>query len=147
MYYEDFKMNQVIITPERTVVENELDEFIRLSGLVNPMFLSDEGGRAAGHTGRIVPGPFQLSLAMGLFQKAGVFDHVVAVAEFDPLRFIRPVHIGDTLTLSARVMETSPTSNPDRGKVVLDIDLKKQDDQSVMTGRAIYLMRHRPGDQ
>ena len=143
MYFEDFVIDEEKITPSRKVTAEDLDAFIRLSGLDNPIFNSEGGAREMGHRGRLVPAPFQLSLAMGLCQQAGLFDRVVAVLEFENLRFLRPVHPGATLKVRARAVEKRPTSRPERGLVVLDYDLLDQDGQAVMSARAKYLMRQK----
>lgn len=141
MYFEQFKAKQVFTTAQRTVTAEDLDRFIELSGLDNPLFLSDQGARAAGHAQRLAPAPWQLSMAMGLCQQAGLFDHVVAVLGFDRMRFLRPVHPGHQLRLVAEVLQCRPTQNPQRGLVELDYRMTNQDGQTVMTARAVYLMR------
>ena len=143
MYYEDFNPGRTFETPSRTVTADDLEIFIRLSGLDNPIFPSKEGAARAGHADRIVPAPLQLSLAMGLCQKAGLFDHVVGVLQFDELRFRRVVHPGHTLTLFAEVLDRKATSRPDRGLVFLGYQMRNQDGETVMTARGTYLFRRR----
>ena len=144
MYYEAFEIHETLITSERTVTTGDLDAFLKLVGLENPIFLSATGAAAAGHQDRIVPAPFQLSLAMGLAQKAGIFDHVVAVLEFDTMKFHRTVHPGDTLHLKATPIEKRETSKPQRGLVVLEYQLQNQHRETVMTCQATYLMGRAP---
>ncbi|MEW5722039.1 MAG: MaoC/PaaZ C-terminal domain-containing protein [Thermodesulfobacteriota bacterium] len=143
MYFEDFEPGRVLGTPARTVTAKDLDDFLRLSWLDNPIFTSPDGAAAAGHAGRIVPAPFQLAMAMGLAQQAGIFDHVVAVLEFDRLKFHRVVHPGHTLRLGATVLVKRETSQPGRGVVILEYEMKNQEGQTVMTALATYLMRRR----
>ena len=143
MYFEEFEENRRIRVGSRSVSAEETDRFIELVGLTNPIFMSDEGAAAAGHSRRLVPGPFQLSLAMGMCQQAGLFDRVVAVAQFDRLRFKRPVHPGDTLRMEALPLEKRPTKNPLRGLVVLRYDLFNQRDEEVLSARGTYLFRTR----
>lgn len=143
MYFEDFRTGTTLTTPSRTVSGDDVTRFIDLVGLHNPIFMTDEGARAAGHPARLVPGPFQLSIAMGLAQAGGLFDAVVAVAQFNELKFRRPVHPGMELTLEADVLETSPTSNPTRGRVILDYQLLADGIPS-LTATGIYLMLRRP---
>ena len=143
MFYEDFEPGGVHTTAARTVTIDDVDRFIDLSGLKNPLFTSDESARGLGHSGRLVPGPLQLSMAMGLVQQAGLFNHVVAVLEFERLRFLGPVFPGDAITLTATVVEKRETSNPARGLVVMDFNLANQDGKTVMSARARYLMARR----
>jgi acyl dehydratase len=143
MYYEDFQPGARLKTPSRTVTAEDLSAFIDLSGLDNPLFTSDAAARERGHEKRLVPAPLQLSIAMGLCQKAGFFDRVVAVVEFKRLKLHRPVHPGDELTLTAEVLEAKPTSKPQRGLVVLAYDLANQDQATVLSAQAVYLMGRR----
>jgi acyl dehydratase len=144
MYFEEFTPGLGLATALRLISPQDIDAFIQLSGLANPIFMSDDGARAAGHQARLVPAPLQLSLAMGLCQQAGFFDHVAAVLEFDRMKFLGPVHPGQSLRLEAEVLEARPTARPDRGLVILGYTLKNQDQQVVMTAKAVYLMRRRP---
>ena len=141
MYWEDFEIEKLMVTPSRTVGGEDLGLFIKLSGLDNPLFTA---GAEIGGGARIVPAPLQLSIGMGLCQKAGFFDHVAAVLEFDQMKFLRPVHLGDALRMEVTAESKRPTSQPERGLVVLDYKLKNQDDQAAMSAKAVYLMRRRP---
>jgi len=146
MYFEDFKSGQVLTTKGRTVTASDLDQFIELSGLDNPIFRQSRPAGPGGTPTRLVPAPLQLSIAMGLGQQAGFFDHVIVVIQFEELKFLQPVRTGDTLTLRAEVLDRRPTSKPDRGLVVLKYEFMNQKDQPVMTGRAVYLMQRTPGE-
>lgn len=142
MYFEDFEVGMSFTTGRRTVTDNDLDRFIALSGLDNPIFrrpVDPEGSP------RLVPAPLQLSVAMGLAQQDGIFDHVVAVTEFDQMRFLHPVHPNDTVSLRVGVTDKRPTSKPDRGVVRLSYELINQRGQVVMSALAVYLMRRRTG--
>ena len=147
MYFEDFEPGKLIQVGFRMVTARDLDAFIDLTGLDNPIFLSDQGARAAGHSARLVPGPFQLSLAMGLCQQSGLFDRVVAVAQFNELRFLKPVHPGDTLTMTALPLEKRPTRDSSRGLVILRYEISNQNGEPVLTADGTYLFLTRPGDR
>ena len=144
MYFEEFKPGRRLVTAGRLVTTGDIDTFIQLSGLANPIFMTEDGARAAGHPDRLVPAPLQLSLAMGLCQQAGFFDHVAAVLEFDRMKFLKTVHPGQSILLEAEVLEARPTARTDRGLVVLEYTLKNEEQQAVMTTRAVYLMRRKP---
>lgn len=146
MYYEDFEPGRLIETAERTVTTEDVDRFVELSRLDNPIFLSDEAARRAGHPSRIVPGPLLLGMALGLAQKTGVFDHVVAVARFDRLRFLQPGLPGETIRLHARVARKEPASRPGRGTVVLDFELRGRGGRVLIDTQATYRMRCRESD-
>ncbi|MFH1137980.1 MAG: hypothetical protein V1816_18065 [Pseudomonadota bacterium] len=141
MYWEEFEPGRVMTTAARAVSGEDLDLFIKLSGLDNPLFTS---GAEIGGGARIVPAPLQLSLGMGLCQRAGIFDHVVAVLQFDDMKFLQVARLGDSLRLEAAVELKRPAKRADRGVVVLGYTLFNQHDRAVMTAKAWYLMRRSP---
>lgn len=145
MYYEDFTLHETIQAGSRKITGEDVDRFVDLVRLHNRIFLSDEGAREMGHPARVVPGPFQFSLAMGLGQEAGLFDHMIIGAQFDQVRFLRPVHPGETLALTARPVKKRLTSRPDRGVVTLDYSLDNQRGEPVLTLTGTYLFLTRDG--
>jgi len=141
MYFEDFHPGLTTVTPARSVSAEELDAFIDVTGLHLPMFLDDESAQELGHPRRLVTGPMVLAVAMGLVRASGWFDQVVAVLEFTDMRFRKAVHPGNTLQVHIAVRETRPTSDPQRGLVMLDYSVTNQDDISVLTMKGTYLFR------
>jgi len=139
MFFEEFEIGVTIDVGAQTVQAMDVDRFIDLVGLNNPIFVSDEGARSVGHPRRVVPGPLQFSLAMGLGQKAGLFDKMVVGAQFDNLRFHHPLHPGDTLHMKALPIAKRVTSNPSKGIVILEYELTNQADEKIMTTTGTYL--------
>lgn len=143
MFFEDLPVGLTLRTLTRLVTASDVDAFVELTGLKNPIFESDAGAQIAGHAARLTPGPMLLALAMGLAQQTGLFDHVVAVLQFDAVRFLGTVHPGDAITLDVEVVAQRKTRRPDRGLVELDYVLTTQRGQKVMVAHATYLMRTR----
>lgn len=141
MYYEDFELGKPITTRRRVVTATDIDLFCALTHAVNPLFLSDEYAKASGQPARLAPGPLLFSLTIGLCYQAGLFDHVVAMAGVDKLRFLMPVHPGDMITATTTPLDKRPTKKPDRGIVVLKHELKNQRDEDVLIAEVTYLMR------
>lgn len=144
MHYESFHPGLSTVTPSRTVSAEELDAFLDIAGLHLPMFLDDEGAREVGHPRRLVTGPMILAVALGLVRAHGWFDQVVAVLEFNEMRFLKAVHPGDSLRAAITVMETRPTRDPGRGLVVLSFDIRNQDEVTVLSMKGTYLFRRTP---
>jgi acyl dehydratase len=62
----------------------------------------------------------------------------------DDLRWLRPVRPGDVLSVRASVIDANRSrSRPDRGVVLTAIEVRNQDDEPVMTMRAVNLVRCR----
>lgn len=143
MYFEDFEIGKKTVTPTREITVEALDTFLDISGLHLPMFMSDEMARKIGHEKRLTPGPMILSLTMGLVKETGWFDHVVAVLEFEHLRFLKAMHIGDTIQAQMTVKLTKPIKNPTRGLVVLSYLGINQEGDSVLSADGKYLIQTR----
>jgi len=141
MFYEDFQIDKLITTRSRVVTGTDIDLFAGLTHAVNPLFLSDEFAKSIGQPARLVPGPLLFALTIGLCYQAGLFDHVIAMAGVDELRFLSSVHPGNMITATAAVLEKRATKKLDRGIVVIKHELKKQQDAIVLTAKVTYLMR------
>jgi acyl dehydratase len=63
-----------------------------------------------------------------------------------PLRWMQPVRPGDVLRVRARVLENRPSqSKPDRGTVILEVDVVNQRDEVVLAiENWIAIVRRRP---
>jgi len=112
--------------------------------LKNPIFMDDQAARMVGHPKRILPAPLLISVAMGLCQQRGLFDHMVAVLEFEYVKFQRPSYLGDSVQVKSRVVLARPTKNLHRGLVKLRFELHNQRRESVLEMQAVYLMVRRP---
>lgn len=141
MQFEKFVEGNQIITGERKITSEDLDAFLDICGLHLPMFLRDEDARRFGHQRRIIPGPLILSMTMGLIKETGWFDHVVAVLEFQELRFRKALHPDESIKASVKVRRTKPTKNPRRGIVILGIEVMNQNGDTLLTTQAKYLIQ------
>lgn len=143
MYFEEFEIGKKTVTPEKQFTADALDTFLEVTGLLLPIFQKDEMAKAIGHKQRLIPGPMVLSVTMGLVKPTGWFDHIVAVLEFEHLRFLKAVHVGHTIHAGIRVKQTKATRNPDRGMVVLSYSAFNQDGEQVLSADGKYLMQTR----
>ena len=143
MHFEDFSVGSEFVTELRQVTEEDVVTFLDLSLLKNPIFLDDRTAQAMGHPRRILPAPLLISIAMGLCQQRGLFDQMVAVVEFEYVRFQKPSYLGDSVQVKSRVALVRPTKNPQRGVVKLNFELHNQRGESVLEMAAVYLMRRR----
>ncbi len=144
MYLEDFVVGSEFATDLRQINEADVMAFLDVSLLKNPIFLDDRAAQAMGHPRRILPAPLLISIAMGLCQQRGIFDHMVAVIEFEYVRFQKPSYLGDSVQVNSRVALARPTKNPQRGVVKIVFELHNQRGESVLEMAAVYLMLRRP---
>ncbi len=143
MYFEDFVKGKQTVTPERKITVSNLDAFLDIAGLHLQMFMSDEGAQKMGHTQRLVPGPMILSVAMGLVEKTGWFDHVLAAVAFDELRFRKALHPEHSVKAEITVKDIKLTRNPKRGLVDLTFKVFNQNSEMVLSAEAKYLIQTR----
>jgi acyl dehydratase len=144
MFLEDFVVGSEFTTGLRQIGEADVVAFLDLSLLKNPIFMDDGIAQAMGHPRRILPAPLLISVAMGLCQQRGLFDRMVAVIEFEYVRFQKPSYLGDSVQVKSRVALVRPTKNPQRGVVKIVFELHNQRGESVLEMAAVYLMRRRP---
>ena len=81
MYFDEFAVGTEFTAGPRQVTEAEVKTFTDLSLLQNRIFLDDAAAQAMGHPKRILPAPLLISLAMGLCQQRGLFDHMFDAAQ------------------------------------------------------------------
>ncbi len=143
MYFEEFVVGAEFATGLRQITEADVQTFLDLSLLKNPIFSDDAAAQAVGHPRRILPAPLLISLAMGLCQQRGLFDQMVAVLEFDYVKFQKPSYLGDSVQVKSRVALARPTKNLKRGLVRLAFELHNQRQESVLEMQAVYLMLRR----
>ena len=76
----------------------------------------------------------------------GSLDNIVFLNIYlTDMRFRRAVHPGDTLTAHITVADGRPTSDPERGLVLLSYEIMNQDDVKVLEMKGTYLFRRKPG--
>lgn len=143
MYFEEFVAGAEFATGLRQITEADVVTFLDLSLLKNPIFLDDRAAQSMGHPKRILPAPLLISVAMGLCQQRGLFDQMVAVLEFDYVKFQKPSYLGDSVQVRSRVALARPTRHARRGLVRLNFELHNQRRESVLEMQAVYLMLRR----
>jgi acyl dehydratase len=149
LFYEDFSVGQIFDSPGRTVTDTDLSTFCMLSGDWHPLHSNEEYARKTQFGRRVVGGVFGIALVTGAMCRWGIFDDsVIAMLSIDGWRFLKPIFVGDTLSvrmtvLGKRLSKSGSTGIIDRGFAVLN-----QNGESVQEGRSdalIKLRRDAPG--
>jgi acyl dehydratase len=125
-------------TRSRTISEGDVTIFARLSGDYNPIHL-DSAYAARSHFGeRIVHGMMVASLISALLGTDLPGHGTIYLGQ--TLKFLAPVHIGDTVTASVEVIAT----REEKRLVTLRTDCTNQQGTLVLTGEAtVKYMRDR----
>jgi len=146
-YFEDFTVGDEIATPARTVTSTDIVNFACISGDFNEIHTNFEYCKNTPFGEPIAHGPLIYAIAGGLWHASGVNEGtILAMLGVDEWRLVNPVKHGDTIHLVARVASKKETSKRDRGVVVFDRRIVKQDGIVVQTMRTTLMYRRRPAN-
>ena len=141
-YFEDFRVGERFLLPSRTMTEALFAAFQLASGDNHPSHYDVEYCRAHGAPHLLAHGyQVLIQTAAG----AGLFPHMVedSMKGFieQSSRFLKPVHVGDTLYCTLEVTELVPQRTT--GMITLASAVRNQHDQLVMDGFQKYLLKMR----
>lgn len=142
--FDDAVVGNKFQTVGRTVTEAD---FLMANALIGafhqPIHTDIEWVRAnTDFAERLFPGPMTLCYAIGLLSGTQVYrDITIAFLGLDKVRARAPIHPGDTITVHARIDAKRVTSNPSRGVIEFDIDVKNQRAETVMDFAYSLLVR------
>lgn len=135
LYFEEFSVGMRIATPGRTVTESDIVSFAGLTGDYNLIHTDAVYSAASPFGQRVAHGLLGLSIASGLGTRTGILEGtVMAFREINEWKFVKPVFIGDTIHAILEVVETKPMPRIGAGAVRLAVDVKNQNDETVMKG-------------
>jgi 3-hydroxybutyryl-CoA dehydratase len=138
--FEEIEEGQTYTTARRTITDADIVNFAGLSGDFNPLHLDDVFATEETPFGRrIAHGLLGLSVGSGLRSEMDDW-YVLAWLEVQR-RFEGPVFPGDTIHTEATVKSKRRSkSKPDRGVLVVEIKLVKQDGTVVQSGEDTVLV-------
>jgi len=146
-YFEDFEVGQEFISPARTITLTDIVNFACLSGDFNEVHTNFEYCKTTPFGEPIAHGPLVYAVMAGLQYASGINDGtLIALLQNDQWRMLVPVKHGDTIRARVRVLEKKETSKPDRGVVVVQREVVKQDGVVAQEMRTTFLYRRRPKD-
>lgn len=135
MFFEEFELGQMVVTPGRTITETDIVNFAGLSGDYYQLHTDAEYGKTTPYGQRIAHGVLVLSIATGLTAQTGVLEGTaLAFREINNWKFVLPVFIGDTVYAELEVIETKTLPRIDGGSVKIKVAIKNQDNKVVMKG-------------
>ena len=135
LYFEDFTVDQRIVSVGRTVSESDILTFAGISGDLNPMHTDAEYSRATPFGQRVAHGLLGLAMASGLAWRTGVLEGtVIAFREVNEWKFSKPIFIGDTIHIELEIRETKALPRLGGGSVIIEVDVKNQRGETTMKG-------------
>ena len=145
-FFEDFEVGEELVTHGRTLTEADVANFAGVTGDINPLHMDEEYARKSRFGRRVPHGQLIFVLALGLAERliAPLFhDRLIAFYGVDKMRFIKPVFIGDTITLNRRVESAEPRDETS-GVITFEDHVVNQDGQLCLRYFPKYLLKRRP---
>ena len=140
-YFEEFVVGEQIISSARTVTESDIVLFAGLSGDYNQIHTDKEFSKTTPFGRRVAHGLLVTSIATGLIAQSGLLEGtVIAFREIKNWKFTRPTFIGDTVHVITEVIEKKEMRRFGGGAVVILVDVKNQNEETVMKGKWTALM-------
>ena len=141
--FEEFAIDEEIVSGSRTVTEDDVVNFARLSGDFQPEHMNEEFARKGPVGERIAHGLLVLSMATGLLNQTGAFEGTsIAILEVS-IRFLKAVKFGDTIRAIQKIAGKKETRKPDRGVLTTRINVLNQDDQTILEADLVILLYRR----
>jgi acyl dehydratase len=146
IYFEDLEIGRETHFGSYEVTREEVLEF---AGKYDPQpfHLSDEAA-AKTYFGRLsASGWHTCAMTMGVIARAVVREEQAGLGSpgIDELRWLKPVYPGDTLHVSGKIIEKTPSrSKPEIGSFRTRTTVTNQDGVPVLRFTSIVLIRRRP---
>ena len=145
LYFEEFAVGQKMVTEKRTVTENDIMTFAKLTGDDNRIHTDPDYSKTTQFGRQIAHGLLGLSIASGLAWQTGILDGtVIAFREVKEWKFVKPVFIGDSIHVELEMTETKALPRIGGGSVTIMLEVKNQNDEVCHRGSWTVLMMSKP---
>jgi acyl dehydratase len=145
LYFEEFSVGQKVITEKRTVTEDDIMTFAKVSGDDNRIHTDPEFSKTTIFGKQVAHGLLGLAIASGLAWQTGILDGtVIAFREVREWKFIKPVFIGDTIYTELETIETKALPRIGGGSVTITLEVKNQNEEVCHRGSWTVLMISKP---
>ena len=147
LYYEDLHPDLYFETARRTITQEDLETFTKLSGDYNPLH-TDAGYAASTPFGDlIVQGALVLSIGTGLANSLGHLSGTVDAFVSLEWKYRAPVKVGDTIWATLKFNKKREMPGYDGGLVTLYVTIFNQDNKAVQKGTWTLLVRGKNGSR
>lgn len=143
-WFEEFEAGQRFETGTRAIGEAEVRAFAELSGDRNPLHLDEAWARGSVFGERVAHGALGLAVATGLVNQLRLTHGTLVALAGVTWDFLKPIRFGTTVRGLLTVESVRGTSRPERGLVVLGVDLVSDAGEVVQRGTLRLLVRRRP---
>ena len=136
-FFEDYKLGAIRKTLGRTITETDFVVHAGHTGDFFPHHMDEEWCKTQPFRQRIAHGTLTFSVAIGM--TATEINPEAFSKGYDRLRFIKPVHIGDTIRVEVTISDKSDSKKPGLGTVVEHVEVFNQQDEVVLVCDHILL--------
>lgn len=141
-YFEDYEEGTSRETLGRTITEADIVRHAGETGDFYPHHMDEEWCQKEGFDTRIAHGTLIFSVAIGM--AAHEINPRAMSYGYDRLRFINPVYIGDTISVTVEITEKrNEPDRPNHGIVVEACEVYNQEDQIVLACEHLLLVETR----
>ncbi|AZI56854.1 dehydratase [Nakamurella antarctica] len=146
-YFEEYEQGSTRKSHGRTITEADIVLHAGQTGDFYPHHMDAEFAKSLPGGERIAHGTLIFSVAVG--QLAGEVNDQAMSYGYDRVRFIRPVHIGDTITSRSEIVALKEhTKRPELfGIAEEQVEVVNQRDEVVIAFVHLYLVNRRPGSE
>ncbi len=141
-YFEEYTIGASRETTGRTITEADIVLHAGQTGDFFPHHMDAEWVKTQEFKERIAHGTLILSIGIGM--TANEINPVAFSYGYDRVRFIRPVFIGDTITIKATIAEKREyAKRPELGYLVEKVEIFNQRGQIVLACQHLYLVQRK----
>ena len=141
--FDEYSVGEVRETTGRTITEADIVLHAEQTGDFYPHHMDEAWCRTQPFGRRIAHGTLVLSVAVGM--TAGDVNPLAMSYGYDRVRFVRPVFLGETITVRAVIEECRDhPRRADAGIVVEGVTVMNQDGVTVLACQHLYLVERRP---
>ena len=141
-YFDDLQIGQKWVSSRRTVTESDVVIFAGMTGDFDRAHVDHDYASNSRFKQPMMHGMMGMAWAAGLSTTAPAVNTLVLVG-VEEWKFLRPVHIGDTVCAVTEVMALE-SAGRSAGKVTWRKSLLNQHDEEVQAGLFISLVELRP---
>lgn len=144
LYYEDFIPDKIYYSSKRTITETDLINFSTQCGFFEPLFMDQVYVETESpFKRRIAPAALVFSFAEGLSLLSGILHHTGMAFLGVELAVLKPLFIGDTISVELEVIEKRETKKATRGIITFLHRVINQTNETIMEYKVKRMIRRK----
>jgi len=145
LFFEEFEIGKKVTSPGRTIAEADILAFAGVSGDFNSIHTDAVYAANTPFGARVAHGLLIMAIVSGLAVRTGIMEGtVIAFREILGWKFSQPVFIGDSIHVIMEVVEMKALPLLGGGSLTLAVDVRNQNDATVMRGKWLVLVQNNP---